>query len=333
MWKGGKKYCTTSSFPTHVIEIYLSANKERALAVSSQCLEEPLNMCCWQKNRIVITQPSVFLAVKQKEPCDFLKTSLMWLWKKRTLCRTMTDTGISSILFSLPCSASRFCLVLSFFFFPPTFRTKARGLVETICAQSRKLCGSEACHITKGRDQEDVLLGAVIVSALLARTFPYRWTFKWRLTDICFLLFYRTAKPEAAPKILCITPRANHLCLRYVTQQVPSCKIRTHGIALFLCVWAAWRGSNRVQESARLWGYARSTGTPSCARPVLESQPRTWIVVTCHYKHASIVTRKVERASPNMVNDVYSCVCQHVSLCPSLIWPLLKTTNFLWNSH
>lgn len=184
---------------------------------------------------------------------------------------TVPDNDGHRHLFHSFFSAS-FCLSLLprsvFFFPPPTCRTKARGLVETICAQSRKLCGSEACHITKGRDQEDVLLGAVIVSALLARTFPYRWTFKWRLTDICFLLFYKTAKPEAAPKILCITPRANHLCLRYVTQQVPSCKIRTHGIALFLCVWAAWRGSNRVQESARLWGYARSTGTPSCARPV-----------------------------------------------------------------
>lgn len=56
------------------------------------------------------------------------------------------------------------------------------------------------------------------------------------------------------------------------------------------------------------------------------SQPRKRRVVAflitgvqCHYKHASIVTRKVERASPNMVNDVYSCVCQHAPLCQSLI--------------
>lgn len=140
MWKGEKNYCTTSSFPTHVIEIYLSANKERALAVSSQCLEEPLNMCCWQKNRIVITQPSVFLAVKQKEPCDFLKTSLMWLWKKRTLCRTMTDTGISSILFSLPCSASRFCLVLSFFFFSSYVPNKGERLGwDDLCTKQETL--------------------------------------------------------------------------------------------------------------------------------------------------------------------------------------------------
>lgn len=116
MWRGKKNYCITSSFPTHVIEIYLSANKERALAVSSQCLEEPLNMCCWQKNRIVISQPSVFLAVKQKEPCDFLKTSLMWLWKKEN---TVPDNDGHRHLFHSFFSAL-FCLSLlprSIFFF------------------------------------------------------------------------------------------------------------------------------------------------------------------------------------------------------------------------
>lgn len=82
----------------------------------------------------------------------------------------LDNDGHRHLFLVLPLAYASFCRLFS----SSVRRTKARGLAETICEQSRKLCGSEACHITKGRDQEDVLLGAVIVSALLARTFPYR---------------------------------------------------------------------------------------------------------------------------------------------------------------
>lgn len=91
---------------------------------------------------------------------------------------------------------------LSLSFFP--LRAERSQTKETRLRQLVHKAGNFAVqkHVIsqKPGDQKDVLLGAVIVSALLARTFPYRWTFKWRLTDICFLLFYRTAKPEAAPR-------------------------------------------------------------------------------------------------------------------------------------
>lgn len=110
----------------------------------------------------------------------------------------MTDIGVSPILFS-----SGLFSPFPFSFFSPV-RAEQSQTKGTRLRRFAHEAGNFAVqkHVTsqKPGDQKDVLLGAVIVSALLARTFPYRWTFKWRLTDICFLPFYRTAQPEAAPR-------------------------------------------------------------------------------------------------------------------------------------
>lgn len=90
---------------------------------------------------------------------------------------------------------------LSIFVFSPVEQSQTKEIrLRQFVHEAGNFAVQKHVISQKPGDQKDVLLGAVIVSALLARTFPYRWTFKWRLTDICFLLFYRTAKAEAAPR-------------------------------------------------------------------------------------------------------------------------------------